>query len=156
MLQDNIYYENTHIYRQSYIILTILFAIGFVSGIGVIILYHIIKPIDVLMLYQPKGEEFLITIICVIFSILFGVSAYRLNDYVQSIYIDKSEIRLVVKKKEMILCKSNLVNFQLHRKYLFQIEYILKFKNMTNVIIISSKKKGISNVLNSIINQNKE
>ncbi|MBI9008806.1 MAG: hypothetical protein JEZ05_02135 [Tenericutes bacterium] len=141
MVQDITYYENTYKYRQRIIIAAILFVIGFVIGVCAIIVYHIIKPIDVLEIYQPKGEEFLITIICMVFSILFGVSAYRLNNYVQSIHIDKSDIRLVVKKKEITLCKSDLENFQIRINYLFQIEYILNFKNITNVLIISSKRR---------------
>jgi len=156
MLKDCIYYENTHKYRQWYIILVVLFSIGFICGIVVIIVYHIVKPVDVLAVYDPKGEEIVGTITSSIFLVYFAVLSYRTKNHVQSICINGSKVKLVIRNKEKAFYKSDFISFEVSRNYLFNVEYILNFKEISNIIIVSQKKNNISAILNEIIKHNVE
>ncbi|XMB71517.1 hypothetical protein RJI07_05220 [Mycoplasmatota bacterium WC30] len=156
MLKDCIYYENTHKYRQWYIILVVLFSIGFICGISAIIIYHVIKPIDVLAVYHPKGEEFVGTIISSIFIVYFAVLSYRSKYHIKSICINDSEIKLVIMNTEKVFKKSDFISFRISRSYMFHVEYILNFKDISNVIIVSQKKKNIPHIFNEIIKYNVE
>lgn len=156
MLKDCIYYENTHKYRQWYIILVVLFSIGFICGIVVIIVYHVVKPVDVLAVYDPKGEEFVGAITSSIFLVYFAVLSYRAKNHVQSICINGSKVKLVIRNKERVFYKSDFISFEVSRNYLFNVEYILNFKEISNIIIVSKKKNNISAILNEIIKHNVE
>ncbi|MCD6435472.1 MAG: hypothetical protein J7L15_03710 [Clostridiales bacterium] len=156
MLKKCIYYENTHKYRHLNMILVILFSIGLICGVSAIVIYHVIKPIDILAIYQPKGEEFLSALICFIFLVYFAVLAYRSKYYVQSICINESEVRLVILNSERVFSKSDLTSFWVRRKYLLYAEYILNFKDMSDIIIVSQKKRKISHILKKIIKHNME
>lgn len=156
MLKDCIYYENTHKYRQWYVILVVLFSIGFICGMSAIIVYHVIKPVDLLAQYHSKGEEFVGTITSSIFLVYFAVLSYRSKNHVQSICINESKVKLVIRNKERVFYKSDFISFQVSRNYLFYVEYILNFKDMTNIMIVSQKKNNISNILNEIIKHNVE
>lgn len=151
MLKDCIYYENTHKYRQWYIILVVLFLIGFICGIGAIIIYHVVKPVDVLAVYHPKGEEFVGTIISSIFLGYFAVLYYKSKRHIKSICINESEIRLVIMNTERVFKKSDFISFQISKIYMFHVECVLNFKDVPNIVIVSQKKKKISQVLKEII-----
>lgn len=156
MLKGCIYYENTHKYRQWYIVLVVLFSIGLICGISAIIVYHVVKPIDVLVEYHPKGEEFIGTIISSIFLVYFAVLSYKSKNHIQSICINESKMKLVIRNMERVFYRSDLISFQVSRNYLSYIEYILNFKDMTSIIIVSQKKNNLSYILNEIIKQNVE
>lgn len=156
MLKECIYYENTHKYRQWYIILAILFSIGFVCGISAIIVYHIIKPIDILTVYQPKGEEFISTAICSIFLVYFTILIFKSKYHIKSICINKSEVRLVIMNTEKVFNKSDFISFRISRNYMFHVEYILNFKALPNIVLVSQKRRNISAILKEVIKHNVE
>jgi len=155
MKMNILFYEDTKKYKSFYQVLAVLFDTGFVFGVCSIIIYHVIKPVEILTYYQPKGEEYLSTVICLISAIVLNVAIVRSKYFNQSIQITVSEIRLVFNGKQINYNTTELVGYEISRTSLFYREYTLYFTNKRRVAFISSKKRRVSNVFDEIIKTNK-
>jgi len=150
MQNNNLFYENTIKYRRFYLVITILFYIGFVIGVIAIVIYHFIEPTGISEYYQPDGEEIVSTILCLVSAIAFNILIVKLNYLNQSISITDYEIIIKTKHEHIQHKTDNFMNYQVGHHYLFYIEYLLNFKDKTSVSIVSIKKNEIQKILNSI------
>jgi hypothetical protein len=150
MQNKNLFYEDTIKYRRFYLVITILFYIGFVIGVIAIVIYHFIKPTGISEYYQPNGEEIVSTILCLVSAISFNILIVKLNYLNKSITITDDEIIIKTKHGYIQHQTDDLMNYQVGHHYLFYIEYLLNFKNKTSVSIVSIKKKEIQKILNSL------
>lgn len=75
------FYEDSKSLKHVYFILTILFYIGFFFGMCSIVLYRFISPSVLLGYYQPSGEDIIVTIVCLLFAIIFTVIIKKLNRF---------------------------------------------------------------------------
>lgn len=149
-----LFYEDTKVYKRFYLILTILFYIGFIFGVGAIIIYHIIKPEEMMQYYNLYGSEFIITPLCLVVAIISNVLIIKLNYFNQSVSITYSEIIIKRKSEQMIFQTKDLLSFRITYKYLFYKEYTLLFKEKRSISIISNNRSNIQDTLNSIIKEN--
>jgi hypothetical protein len=150
MQNKNLFYEDTKKYRRFYLVITILFYIGFVIGVIAIVIYHFIKPTWISEYYQPNGEEFISTLLCLISAISFNILIVKLNYLNQSIKITDNEIIIKIKHKQIKYQTDDLMNYQAGHHYLFYKEYLLNFNDKTSVYIVSIKKNEIQKILNAI------
>lgn len=150
-MQNNIlFYEDTRKYRRFYLVITILFYIGFAIGVIANVVYHFFKPTWIFEYYQPNGEEIVVTILCLVSAIFFNILIVKLNYLNLSIKITGNEIIIKTKHQYIKHQINDLVSYQVGHQYLFYVEYILNFNDKTRVSIISMRKNEILKILNSI------
>lgn len=151
MNENNIFHEDNRKLKRTYRFITLLFYIGFFSGLTAIIIYRIIKPSGFITHYQPQGEDILVTALCLVAAIVYSIAVIRFSNYIENIDITKSEISFIVLRKLIKYSTTDLLDYQIKNRRLFYSEYVLIFKDNRSFYFISSNKANLSSVLNKML-----
>ncbi len=152
--QINSFYEDTKTLKRIYLVLTILFYIGFIFGTCAIILYRFISPAELLDYYQPSGEDIIVTIVCLSFAIMFNVIIVKSERFDYYIKITENEIEFSSKGKITNYETSDLTEYKIFGKYVLYKEYVLIFTNQRKIMIITKKEQELKHMLDTLILKN--
>lgn len=149
--QINSFYEDTKRLKHTYLIVTMLFYVGFIFGTCAIVVYHFISPTELLDYYQPSGWDIIDTIVCLSFAIIFNVIIVKSERFNYYIKITENEIEFSLKGKITKYETSNLIEYKIVGKYVFYKEYVLIFANQIKIMIITKKEQELKHMLDILI-----